>query len=61
MGPSTEPTTAALVQLRYFGGLSIPGAAEVLGISSRMADRHWAHARAWLKQALSASDSDRAR
>jgi RNA polymerase sigma factor (TIGR02999 family) len=47
-----EPTTAALVQLRYFGGLSIPEAAEVLGISPRTADRHWAYARAWLHQAL---------
>jgi RNA polymerase sigma factor (TIGR02999 family) len=50
----TEPTTATLVQLRYFGGLSIPEAAEVLGISPRTADRHWAYARAWLHRALSA-------
>ena len=47
-----EPMTAQLVQLRFFGGLSIPEAAEVLGISPRTADRHWAYARAWLHGAL---------
>jgi RNA polymerase sigma factor (TIGR02999 family) len=48
----SEPMTAQLVQLRYFGGLSIPEAAEVLAISPRTADRHWAYARAWLHREL---------
>jgi RNA polymerase sigma factor (TIGR02999 family) len=48
----SEPTVAALVQLRYFGGLSIPEAAEMLGIAPRTADRHWAYAKAWLHEAL---------
>jgi RNA polymerase sigma factor (TIGR02999 family) len=48
----SDPSVASLVQLRYFGGLSIPEAAQVLGISPRTADRHWAYARAWLYQAL---------
>jgi len=39
---------ADLVKLRYFAGLSIPQAAEALGISSTTADRYWAYARAWL-------------
>jgi RNA polymerase sigma factor (TIGR02999 family) len=43
-----DPVAAELVQLRYFGGLSIPKAARALGISSRTADRLWAYARAWL-------------
>jgi RNA polymerase sigma factor (TIGR02999 family) len=47
-----EPTVAAVVQLRYFGGLSVPGAAEVLGISPRTAARHWVFAQAWLHEAL---------
>jgi RNA polymerase sigma factor (TIGR02999 family) len=47
---ATDRTAAALVQLRYFGGLSIPEAARVLGISPRPADRFWSYARAWLHQ-----------
>lgn len=39
---------AELVKQRYFVGLSIEEAAEVLGISYRTAKRDWAYARAWL-------------
>jgi RNA polymerase sigma factor (TIGR02999 family) len=39
---------AELVKLRYFVGMSLEEAAEVLGISARTADNYWAHARAWL-------------
>jgi RNA polymerase sigma factor (TIGR02999 family) len=49
---ATDRTAAALVQLRYFGGLSIPEAARVLGISPRSADRLWSYARAWLHQQI---------
>src|SRR5262249_26867567 len=49
---AADRTAAALVQLRYFGGLSIPEAAQILGISSRTADRVWSYARAWLHQAI---------
>jgi RNA polymerase sigma factor (TIGR02999 family) len=49
-----DPAAAELVRLRYFAGLSIPQAAEVLGIGARSADRLWAYARAWLRDALSA-------
>ena len=45
---ATDEQAAKLVQLRYFAGLSIDQAAEVLGISPRTADRLWAYARAWL-------------
>jgi len=45
---NTDRAAAELVQLRYFGGLSIPEAAQVLGISPRTADRLWTYARAWL-------------
>lgn len=37
-----------LVRLRYFAGLTIKEAAEVLGVSPRTADARWAYARAWL-------------
>jgi RNA polymerase sigma factor (TIGR02999 family) len=43
-----EPAVADLVKLRYFAGLTIEQAAEVLGISRRTANRQWAYARAWL-------------
>jgi RNA polymerase sigma factor (TIGR02999 family) len=47
-----EPTVAEVVKLRYFAGFTIEQAAEVLGISVRTANRHWAYARAWLHQQL---------
>jgi RNA polymerase sigma factor (TIGR02999 family) len=49
---ATDAQAAELVKLRYFVGLSLPEAAEVLNISPRSADRLWAYARAWLRQAL---------
>ena len=47
-----DPKKAQLVKLRYFLGMTIPEAAETLGISSTTADRHWAYARAWLHTEL---------
>jgi RNA polymerase sigma factor (TIGR02999 family) len=43
-----DKVAADLVKLRYFAGLTIPQAAEAIGISSTTADRYWAYARAWL-------------
>ncbi len=45
---------AELVKLRYFVGMTLEEAAEVLGISARTADNYWAHARAWLFRELKA-------
>jgi RNA polymerase sigma factor (TIGR02999 family) len=47
-----DPTGARLVQLRYFAGLSVEEAAQVLGLSTATAYRHWAFARAWLHAQL---------
>jgi RNA polymerase sigma factor (TIGR02999 family) len=47
---------AELVKLRYFGGLSVQEAADVLGISRATADRYWAYAKVWLYHALHGSD-----
>ncbi|HEX5106755.1 MAG TPA: ECF-type sigma factor, partial [Pirellulaceae bacterium] len=47
-----DPQAVQLVHLRYFVGLSIPQAAEQLGISPRSADRLWAFARAWLHREI---------
>jgi len=43
-----EPQQAELVKLRYFVGLKIEEAADVLGISTTTAKRWWPYARAWL-------------
>jgi RNA polymerase sigma factor (TIGR02999 family) len=51
-----DKVAAGLVKLRYYAGLTIPQAAEALGISSTTADRHWAYARAWLHTELRNSD-----
>jgi RNA polymerase sigma factor (TIGR02999 family) len=44
-----DPIKARLVELRYFAGLTGEQAAKVLNISPATADRHWAYARAWLR------------
>jgi RNA polymerase sigma factor (TIGR02999 family) len=43
-----DKVKAELVKLRYFVGMTIVEAAEVLGISEPTAKRYWAYARAWL-------------
>jgi RNA polymerase sigma factor (TIGR02999 family) len=47
-----DPVKSKLVQLRYFAGLSVEQAGEVLGISRATADRYWRYARAWLFDAI---------
>jgi RNA polymerase sigma factor (TIGR02999 family) len=42
------PQKAELVKLRYFGGMSLQEAADVLGISVATARRHWSYAKAFL-------------
>src|SRR4030095_7887229 len=45
---------ARIVELRYFGGLSIEDTAEALRISPATVKREWAVARAWLRRELAA-------
>ncbi|HUR55182.1 MAG TPA: ECF-type sigma factor [Gemmataceae bacterium] len=47
-----DPRAARLVQLRYFAGLSVEDAAEVVGVARATAYEHWAYARARLKTLL---------
>ncbi|QDT08938.1 ECF-type sigma factor [Planctomycetes bacterium K23_9] len=47
-----EPDAALLVKLRYFSGLTVSQAAEVLDVSTRSAERLWTFARAWLFQSM---------
>jgi RNA polymerase sigma factor (TIGR02999 family) len=53
-----DPLKAGLIKLRYFAGLTIPQAADALGISSTTADRYWAYARAWLHAELKKGAAD---
>ena len=52
---ATDPAAANLVQLRYFAGLTLPEAAQSLGISASTASRLWAYARAWLRREIEGS------
>jgi RNA polymerase sigma factor (TIGR02999 family) len=47
-----DPDQARLVELRYFGGLTIEETAEALGVSPATVKREWALARAWLRREL---------
>jgi RNA polymerase sigma factor (TIGR02999 family) len=47
-----DPQQARIVELRYFGGLTIEEAAEVLGISPASVVREWTIAKAWLQADL---------
>ena len=46
---------ARIVELRFFGGLSIEETAEAIGVSPATVKRHWALARAWLARELEPS------
>jgi RNA polymerase sigma factor (TIGR02999 family) len=54
-----DPEQARIVELRYFGGLTVEETADVLGSSPATVKRHWAMARAWLKQALDSAPATR--
>ncbi len=48
-----DPRQGRVVELRYFGGLTVEEAAQTLGISPRTVRRDWAMAAAWLRSELS--------
>src|SRR5205823_409182 len=50
---ATKPQRSQIVELRYFGGLTVPETAEVMGISETTVEREWRLARAWLYSELS--------
>ncbi|HTK77386.1 MAG TPA: sigma-70 family RNA polymerase sigma factor [Gemmataceae bacterium] len=56
---SHDPVKARLVELRFFGGLTLEQAAECLSISLSTADRGWRYARAWLYTAMSGDDAEK--
>jgi RNA polymerase sigma factor (TIGR02999 family) len=50
---TVDPQKVKVVELRYFGGLSVEETAEALGISPTTAGREWRRARAWLYREMS--------
>ncbi len=54
-----HPEKAELVKLRFFAGLTVPEAAEAMGVSLSTADRYWSYARAWLFRQLHYGELDR--
>jgi DNA-directed RNA polymerase specialized sigma24 family protein len=53
-----SPRMAAVVEYRFFGGLSNSEAAEALDVSERTVKYDWAMARAWLQRALEGEDPE---
>lgn len=51
-----DPQQGRLVELRFFGGLSIKETADVIGVSSATVKREWAIARAWLQREITAGE-----
>jgi len=49
---NADPVKAKLIELRFFTGLSLEEAAQVLGVSLPTVKRYWAYARAWLFQEI---------
>lgn len=53
-----DPQKSKIVELRYFGGLSVEETAEVLGVSEITVKRHWRMAKAWLYGQLSPANQN---
>ena len=54
---SLDARQARIVEMRYFGGLSVEQTAQALGVSEATVEREWTHARAWLRLELSQRSS----
>ena len=53
-----DPRKSQIVELRYFGGLTVEEVAEFLKLSQRTIEREWNMAKAWLYRALSGEEPD---
>ena len=58
---AVDPQKARIVELRYFGGLSIEETAEVLKMSPRTVRREWRRAKAWLYRMIAEGGGDETR
>src|SRR6266480_1705951 len=52
-----DPRKSQIVELRYFGGLTVEETAEFLKLSQRTVEREWTMAKAWLYRALSGEET----
>jgi RNA polymerase sigma-70 factor (ECF subfamily) len=52
-----DPRKSQIVELRYFGGLTVQETAEFLKLSQRSVEREWTMAKAWLYRALSGEET----
>jgi len=52
-----DPRQATIVEMRFFGGLTVAEVAEVLGVSKRTVEKDWTMVRAWLRRELHKDDS----
>src|SRR5437763_795959 len=53
-----DPRKTQIVELRYFGGLTVEETARFLQLSQRMVEREWMMAKAWLYRALSGEEAN---
>ena len=53
-----DPRKVQIVELRYFGGLTVEETAQFLKLSRRSVEREWTVAKAWLYRALSGNEPD---
>jgi RNA polymerase sigma factor (TIGR02999 family) len=51
---TTNPKHSRVVELRFFGGLTIEETAQLTGLSHATTERYWSFARAWLRRELTA-------
>ncbi len=51
---ATNPQHSRVIELRFFGGLTIEEAAQVMSLSHATTERYWSFARAWLRRELAA-------
>lgn len=56
-----DPRQSRIVELRFFGGLTVEQTAELLGISPKTVKRDWSMAKAWLHGDMKTSHGDHAR
>lgn len=58
---SVDPQKGRIVELRYFGGLTVEETAEVLDISPRTVRREWRRSKAWLYKMITEGSHDETR
>ena len=51
---TTNPQHSRVIELRFFGGLTIDETADVMNLSHATTERYWSFARAWLRRELAA-------